>query len=183
MGAGVDAYVGLGSNLDDPRARLERAAASMDRLPGTQVRGVSTLYRNPPLPAPGVPEQPAFVNAVARLETVLEPEPLLDGLQAIEAQQQRCRGGARWGPRTLDLDLLLYGERTVDVPRLQIPHPELTRRAFVVFPMLELVPGLRLPDGTPLREVAADMDASELCAIGPVRDLAAVASTPPEQSG
>ncbi len=183
MGGGVDAYIGLGSNIDQPAARLERAAASMDRLPRSRLRAVSTLYRNPPLPAPGVAQQPAFINAVGRLETALEPEVLLGELQAIEAQQQRRRDGVRWGPRTLDLDLLLYGERAIDVPGLQVPHPELTRRAFVVFPLLELLPDGRLPDGTKLRDCAAALDASELCPIGRIGAGAVLPSTPPEQSG
>ena len=168
MAGAVTAYIGLGSNLDDPRAQVEQAVARLDRLGGSRVAAVSALYRNPALQAPGVPEQPAFINAVAQLRTRLAPLALLDALLGIEAAQQRRRDGVRWGPRTLDLDLLLYGRRQVAEPRLQVPHPELTRRPFVVFPLLELAPRLELPGDGPLSGYAAGLDAGALERVGTV---------------
>lgn len=168
MAGEVTAYIGLGSNLEAPRAQVERAVARLDGLDDTRVAAVSALYRNPALQAPGVPAQPDFINAVAQLRTRLGPLALLDALLGIEAAQQRRRDGVRWGPRTLDLDLLLYGRRQVAEPRLQVPHPELTRRPFVVFPLLELAPGLELPGGGPLAGYAGGLDAGALQPVGAV---------------
>ncbi|MEO5558384.1 MAG: 2-amino-4-hydroxy-6-hydroxymethyldihydropteridine diphosphokinase, partial [Dokdonella sp.] len=106
--AGVRAWVGLGSNLDDPALQLQRALLALAKLPHTRVLRHSRLYRSEPW---GIPDQPAFVNAVAELQTSLQPRDLLDALLAIERVQGRRRDGTRWGPRTLDLDLLSYADR------------------------------------------------------------------------
>ena len=139
--AEVVAYVGLGSNLDEPEQQVRGGLRELDQLPGTRLVRQSSLYQSPPLGPPG---QPDFVNAVAMLATSLEAHSLLDQLQGLEQQHGRERG-ERWGPRTLDLDLLLYGRDTIDSPRLQVPHPQMSRRAFVLVPLFELAPHLVLP--------------------------------------
>ncbi len=128
-------YIGLGSNLDNPRQQVIDALAELQALPGCRLLNHSSLYRTRPV---GPQDQPDFVNAVASLATRREPHALLDELQAIEQRHARVRSGAHWGPRTLDLDLLLYGERRIDTPRLRVPHPEMTRRAFVLVPLREI---------------------------------------------
>ncbi len=147
------AYVGLGSNLEGPREQLERALQALARLPHTTLLASSPLYRSTPM---GPAEQPDYVNAVARLETDLAPLELLDALQATERQQGRVRGPERWGPRTLDLDLLLYDDRRLDSPRLTLPHPGLHQRAFVLYPLHDVAgDGLELPGLGPLGELLA----------------------------
>ncbi|WP_303902101.1 2-amino-4-hydroxy-6-hydroxymethyldihydropteridine diphosphokinase [Thiohalomonas denitrificans] len=146
MSRTVIAYVGLGSNLGEPADQVERAFAGLDGIEGARLVAVSPLYRSAPMGPTG---QPDYINAVAALETRLEPEALLDALQAIEQRHQRVRT-VRWGPRTLDLDLLLYGDETVATERLSVPHPGLPERAFVLYPLTDIAPELRLPGGTPL---------------------------------
>jgi 2-amino-4-hydroxy-6-hydroxymethyldihydropteridine diphosphokinase len=137
----VRVFIGIGANLDDPEVQVRTALRELDGVPGTRLAAGSSLYRNPPM---GPPDQPDYVNAVAMLETALEPEPLLDALLAIEAAHGRERG-RRWGERVLDLDLLLYGDRRVDTPRLTVPHPGIAERRFVLEPLAELDPQLRVP--------------------------------------
>ncbi|MCA1798174.1 MAG: 2-amino-4-hydroxy-6-hydroxymethyldihydropteridine diphosphokinase [Xanthomonadaceae bacterium] len=156
------AFVALGSNLDEPRVHVLRALAELSELPQTRCTGHSSLYSSAPL---GPVDQPAFVNAVARLETQLEPRELLDALLGIERTHGRSRDGARWGPRTLDLDLLLYGERQIDEPGLTVPHPGLTARAFVLYPLAELAPGLAIPGAGPLHTLLSQVDPGGLTAI------------------
>ncbi|QFT86522.1 2-amino-4-hydroxy-6-hydroxymethyldihydropteridine pyrophosphokinase [Halomonas sp. THAF12] len=145
------AWIGLGSNLDDPHGHVERALAELDALPLTRRRRASSRYASRPL---GPADQPDFVNAVAELSTRLSPLALLDQLQALEQRHGRVRG-RRWGPRTLDLDLLLFDDREMATPRLTLPHAEMTHRAFVLVPMAELAPGLRLPNGRDVAGLAA----------------------------
>jgi 2-amino-4-hydroxy-6-hydroxymethyldihydropteridine diphosphokinase len=153
---GVSAFIGLGSNLDDPQRQVRRALAELAELPASHVSAASALYRSPPLQGPGVPrDQPDYINAVARLETVLAAEALLDALQAIEARHGRVRSGAHWGPRTLDLDILLYGDLRIDTPRLHVPHPGLAERNFVLQPLAEIAPDLDIPGLGPLRGLLA----------------------------
>lgn len=135
------AYIGIGSNLADPVQQVRQAVAALARLPQTTPGAVSSLYRTPPM---GPPDQPDYVNAVAALTTTLHPRALLDALQDIERAQHRVRG-RRWGPRTVDLDLLVYGELSIDDPKLRVPHPGLAERAFVVVPLLEIAPALVIP--------------------------------------
>jgi len=143
-------YLGLGSNLAEPRRQLEAALAALGALPASRLVAVSAFYASDPL---GPPDQPRYVNAVAALDTDLAPLALLDATQAIEQRQGRVRKDERWGPRTLDIDILLFGERLIDEPRLQVPHYHLHARAFVLYPLADLAPELRLPDGRRLPDL------------------------------
>jgi 2-amino-4-hydroxy-6-hydroxymethyldihydropteridine diphosphokinase len=145
------AYVGLGSNLADPQHQVRKALAALDRLPATRLLAASALYVTAPI---GPQDQPDYVNAVARLETRLPPLELLAALLGIEAAQGRRRDGTRWGPRTLDLDLLLHGDGELDLPGLRLPHPEIGHRAFVLIPLAEVAPmGLPIPGQGTLRQL------------------------------
>lgn len=141
------AYVGLGSNLQQPLLQLQRALIAIAQLPSSQLLRVSSVYRSA---AVGPGEQPDYLNAALQLDTRLQPAELLAALQAIEQAQGRVRT-IRWGARTLDLDILLYGDRQIATSSLTIPHPELQRRNFVLYPLAEIAgPHLVLPDGTEL---------------------------------
>jgi len=145
-------YIGLGSNLDDPHEQLRSAVNALHQLPETTVTGVSAFYSSESL-SPG---QPRYTNAVAALETDLPPLTLLDRLQAIEAAQGRERK-ERWGPRTLDLDILLYGNQVIDIPRLKVPHYHMQARPFVLYPLAELVAeDFMLADGRALAQLLAE---------------------------
>ena len=143
----VLAYVALGANLGEAETTVRAAIAALGRLPGTQLVAASSLYRTAPLEVPE--PQPDYINAVARLATTLTPHALLDELLALEARFGRVRP-YRWAPRALDLDLLLYGDVVLDIPRLTLPHPRLHRRAFVLEPLLELDSFLEAPGLGPL---------------------------------
>ncbi|MDO8419649.1 MAG: 2-amino-4-hydroxy-6-hydroxymethyldihydropteridine diphosphokinase [Rubrivivax sp.] len=138
-------FVGLGANLGDPRATLTQGLAALSALPHTRLVAASPLYRSGPVEAQG----PDFVNAVAELSTTLTPRELLVALQGIEQAHGRQRP-YRHAPRTLDLDLLLYGQRVIDAPGLAVPHPRLHERAFVLRPLADLAPGLLHPQLGPL---------------------------------
>jgi 2-amino-4-hydroxy-6-hydroxymethyldihydropteridine diphosphokinase len=135
MAGAVSAFIGLGANLGDRGAALQQALASLASLPLTQVRQVSSLYRSAPVDADG----PDYLNAVAELATGLLPEALLQALQGIEAAAGRERP-YRNAPRTLDLDILLYGEESIHTPDLTVPHPRMGERAFVLLPLAEIAP-------------------------------------------
>ena len=135
------AYVALGSNLQDPVRQVESALEELDRLPETRLVKRSSLYRTAPV---GYAEQPDFVNAVAQLETRLPADRLLDELQAVEARHGRTRSFPN-APRTLDLDLLLYGDLVLRSERLTLPHPRMRERDFVLIPLREIAPDLELP--------------------------------------
>ncbi|HKT40796.1 MAG TPA: 2-amino-4-hydroxy-6-hydroxymethyldihydropteridine diphosphokinase [Rhodanobacteraceae bacterium] len=154
MAETVTVCVALGSNLDDPRAQVERGFAALAALPRTALRVRSRLYRTPPW---GMLDQPDFINAAARLETTLAPRELLDALRAIEVRAGRVRE-ARNGPRTLDLDLLLYGDRVVDEPDLVVPHPRLHERAFVLLPLADVAPELEVPGHGRVAELLKRVD-------------------------
>ena len=143
-------YIGLGSNLATPLEQLRSALAALAALPQTDLIAQSSFYSSDPL---GPADQPRYVNAVAALDTELSPLTLLDALQTIELEQGRTRKAERWGPRTLDLDILLFGERRLDEPRLTVPHYHMHARAFVLYPLAEIAPALRLPDGRALSEL------------------------------
>jgi len=145
-------YIGLGSNLAEPLEQLRGALAALAALPQSQLIVASSFYASDPL---GPPDQPRYVNAVAALDSELAPLQVLDALQAIELNQGRVRKAERWGPRTLDLDILLFGERLLDEPRLKVPHYHMHARPFVLYPLAEIAPGLRLPDGRMLDELLA----------------------------
>ena len=143
----VTAYVGLGSNLGDGPATLRIAIADIDRLPRTRAGRRSSFYRSPPM---GVVSQPWFVNAVAQVQTRLSAPELLVELQKIERRRGRVRT-LRWGPRTLDLDILVYGDSVMNRQELTIPHPGVASRAFVLYPLLQIAPNLEIPGmGTPV---------------------------------
>ena len=152
------AFVALGSNLDDPRAQIERGFAALAALPKTESIARSRLYRSAPW---GVAGQPEFVNAVVELETRLASRVLLDTLLAIERKAGRVRDGARWGPRTLDLDLLLYGDSVLHESGLTLPHPHLHERAFVLVPLADLAPDLDVPGRGRVRDLLARIDAHD----------------------
>jgi len=136
-------FVGLGANLEDPRGQIERALGLLAAEDGVRVVAVSTLRETDPV---GYEDQPRFLNGAAELDTSLGARELLERLLAIERRLGRVRGdGPRFGPRTIDLDLLLYGDASIDEPGLQIPHPRLHERRFVLEPLAELNPALEVP--------------------------------------
>ncbi len=149
------AYIGLGSNLDQPLAHIKQAAEALGQIPQTRLLALSPLYRSK---AVGPGEQPDYINAAAALETSLPPLELLHQLQAIENQQGRKRGPVRWVARTLDLDLLIFDNISLETNELTIPHPRMTERNFVLFPMRDLAkllsPALTLPDGRSIINLA-----------------------------
>jgi 2-amino-4-hydroxy-6-hydroxymethyldihydropteridine diphosphokinase len=151
------AYIGLGSNLGDSRQLVLDAVEALGRLPGTRVLGRSRLYRTPPW---GLLDQPPFVNAAVSIETPLAPLELLDAMLAIERAAGRIRDGERWGPRTLDLDLLHVEGVVLHDPRLTLPHPRIAERAFVLLPLNELAPGLALAGQGRVAEMLAAVDSS-----------------------
>ncbi|MFJ4352178.1 2-amino-4-hydroxy-6-hydroxymethyldihydropteridine diphosphokinase [Pseudomonas sp. NPDC089428] len=143
------AFIGLGSNLDAPAEQLRSALQALDQIADSRLASASALYTSDSL----LPGQPRYTNAVAALDTGLAPLDLLDALQAIENDQGRVRK-ERWGPRTLDLDILLFGDQVIDVPRLQVPHYHMHARPFVLYPLAELVAGdFRLADGRALAQL------------------------------
>jgi 2-amino-4-hydroxy-6-hydroxymethyldihydropteridine diphosphokinase len=154
----VRAFVALGSNLDDPLRQVLRGFDALSRLPETRVIAHSRLYRSAPW---GLNEQPEFINAAAELDTGLRPRELLDALLAIERAAGRERNGARWGPRVLDLDLLLYGDRQSDEPGLTLPHAHLHERAFVLLPLKDLAPDLHVPGRGRVNDLLQHVDASD----------------------
>lgn len=141
MGAGVAVFIGLGSNLDDPHRQVQQGLEQLGRLPGYSPVASSSLYRTAPV---GKTDQPTFYNAVASGSYNAGPRDLLAGLQEIEKKAGRVRQ-EKWGPRTLDLDLLVFGDRIIDEPGLQVPHPEMANRAFVLVPLAEVAPHLKVP--------------------------------------
>lgn len=163
----MHAWIGLGSNLagdtDGPRMQLQCAVDALAQLPDTRVTAVSPVYRSPAmlLPDGSSPEQPDYCNAVALLDTSLMPLALLDALQAIESRQGRIRA-ERWGARTLDLDLLLFGNAAFNDERLTVPHPGIAERRFVLQPLFDIAPDLALPDGRPVRDLLAHCPPSPL---------------------
>ncbi|SHI22734.1 2-amino-4-hydroxy-6-hydroxymethyldihydropteridine diphosphokinase [Ferrimonas marina] len=154
----IRCYVGMGSNLGDSVAHLDQALSALAQLPDSQLVDSSSYYRSPPMAGM---EQPDYTNAVAVLDTQLKPLALLDALQGIETQQGRQRL-ERWGARTLDLDLLLYGDTTLCTERLTLPHYGMAERAFVLIPLFELAPELALPDGRQLTTLLAQCPAQPL---------------------
>jgi 2-amino-4-hydroxy-6-hydroxymethyldihydropteridine diphosphokinase len=161
--APIRAYVGLGGNLGDVEETLLDALMALDMIPQTTQRAHSRFYRNP---AWGKTNQPDFVNAVAELHTRLTPRVLLDRLLAIEERFGRVRSeGEKWGPRELDLDLLVYGDQSLDEPGLHLPHPHLHERAFVLVPLAEIAPDLLIPGRGKVRDLLAVVDSSAVEAL------------------
>lgn len=155
-------FVALGANLEDPKAQLDNAVAALSALAENQSLKVSPYYGSAPM---GDVVQPDYINAVASFETTLAPIALLDALQEIENTQGRVRK-ERWGPRTLDLDLLLYGDEIIDKPRLKVPHYGMKERSFVLVPLAAIAPDLVLPCKTPLRSLISEKFLAELQLLG-----------------
>ena len=175
MSAVVTAYVGLGSNLDDPAAQITRAIDALATLPTTKLRASSSYYRNPPM---GPQDQPDYVNAVVALDTALAPRALLRDMQAIERAQGRTPSTRHWGPRTLDLDLLVYGEQVLCEEHLQIPHPAIAQRAFVLVPLAEIAPQLAIPGLPPLAALLTGVDRASMVALStPLNPLPRISSS------
>lgn len=151
----IDAYIGIGSNLDDPVKRVRGAMQALARLPMTRVRALSGLYQTRPW---GLLAQPDFINAVAWLETELTAGQLLDELLGIERRSGRVRDGQRWGPRVIDLDVLAFGAQVIAEPGLDVPHPRIAERAFVLAPLAELNAGLELPGLGVVSDLLARVD-------------------------
>ncbi len=135
-------FIGLGSNLEDPVSQVKQALQELAELPDTRFVKASSLYSSAPV---GPQDQPDFVNAVAELETTLEAHTLLDQLQSLEQKHQRVRA-RHWGPRTLDLDLLLYGTEQINSERLTVPHAFMKERSFVLYPLAEIAPDTEIPN-------------------------------------
>ena len=155
----MTAYIALGSNLQNPQQQLQRAITALTTLRCSQLVQVSAVYRSQ---AVGPGKQPDYLNAVACIDTTLDPETLLDELQAQEQAQGRTRE-LHWGARTLDLDILLYADRIIDTPRLQVPHPAISQRNFVLYPLAEVCPAnYVLPGGAELDTLVRDCPAGEL---------------------
>jgi len=152
------AWIGLGSNLAGPRGQVELGLDALAHLPRSQLRQRSHLYRSAPW---GVRDQPEFVNAVAAIESELAPRDLMARLLEIERGFGRERNADRWGPRILDLDLLLYADWIIDEPGLRVPHPHLRERAFVLLPLAEIAPDLQIPGCGSISELIAGVDVSE----------------------
>lgn len=149
------AYIALGSNLGDSHQQLRDAIAALAQLPGSRLLAQSKFYRTPPW---GVQEQPPFINAVVELETMLAPHDLLDALLSIERAAGRVRDGQRWGPRTLDLDLLHMEQVSLHDERLILPHPRIAERAFVLLPLNDLAPDLQVPGQGRVADLLAATD-------------------------
>ena len=146
----VSAFIGIGSNLAYPSRQVASAISRLSEMRGAQLLARSSLYRSTPF---GGVEQPDFINAVVQLETELSARALLTELQGIERAQGRDRDGERWGPRTLDLDLLVYGLERISEPGLLVPHPGIAERNFVLLPLSEIAPDLDVPGLGPLSSI------------------------------
>ncbi|EGT0666795.1 2-amino-4-hydroxy-6-hydroxymethyldihydropteridine diphosphokinase [Citrobacter werkmanii] len=142
-------YIAIGSNLASPLEQVNAAIQAIGEIPDSRIMAVSSFYRTPPL---GPQDQPDYLNAAVALETTLAAEELLNHTQRIELQQGRVRKAERWGPRTLDLDIMLFGDEVIRTERLTVPHYDMKNRGFMLWPLFEIAPELRFPDGQPLAE-------------------------------
>jgi len=141
------AYIAIGSNLASPLEQVNAAVQALGDIPQSRVVALSSFYRTPPL---GPQDQPDYLNAAIALDTALSAEALLDNTQRIELQQGRVRKEERWGPRTLDLDIMLFGDAVINTERLTVPHYDMKRRGFMLWPLFEIAPDLIFPDGESL---------------------------------
>ncbi|MDF4003238.1 2-amino-4-hydroxy-6-hydroxymethyldihydropteridine diphosphokinase [Luteibacter sp. PPL552] len=151
----VIALIGLGGNLGDVRGRLRDAIDALERVPGVHVTARSRIYRTPPW---GHLDQPDFINAAIAVSTSLDAHALLDALLAVERSLGRVRDGARWGPRTIDLDLLAFGDAVIHDGRLDVPHPRIPERAFVLLPLADIAPDVVLPGMGRVADLRAAID-------------------------
>ena len=149
-------YIALGSNLASPLEQAQAAIRALGEIPHSRVVAVSSFYRTPPL---GPQDQPDYLNAAVVLETALDAETLLDNTQRIELQQGRVRKAERWGPRTLDLDIMLFGHETINTERLTVPHYDMKNRGFMLWPLFEVAPDLIFPDGISLKSILDNLNA------------------------
>ncbi len=154
MTEGTACYLSLGSNLGDRAAHLAEALRRLHSHPRLQVCEVSSVYETDPI---GPPEQPDFYNIVAQVQATCAAKELLEIVQQIEEEMGRVRT-QRWGRRSIDIDILLYGKQTIDTPRLQVPHPQMMQRQFVLVPLAEIAPDLVLPDGHTAAQAARPAD-------------------------
>lgn len=152
------AYIAIGSNLASPLEQVNAAVQALGEIPQSKIVAVSSFYRTPPL---GPQDQPDYLNAAVVLETALDAETLLDNTQRIELQQGRVRKAERWGPRTLDLDIMLFGHETINTERLTVPHYDLKNRGFMLWPLYEVAPNLIFPDGTSLKSILDNLNAEK----------------------
>lgn len=144
------AYIAIGSNLASPLEQVNAAVKAIGDIPESCILAVSSFYRTPPL---GPQDQPDYLNAAVALETALAPEELLNHTQRIELQQGRVRKAERWGPRTLDLDIMLFGNQVINTERLTVPHYDMKNRGFMLWPLFEIAPELIFPDGETLQSL------------------------------
>ena len=151
-------YIAIGSNLASPLEQVKAALDALGEIPQSRVVAVSAFYRTPPL---GPQDQPDYLNAAVALETTLEADALLDHTQRIELQQGRVRKAERWGPRTLDLDIILFGDAVINSERLTVPHYDMKNRGFMLWPLFEIAPDLHFPDGPALRAVLDNLGAAK----------------------
>ena len=152
------AYIAIGSNLASPLEQVNAAVQALGEIPESRIIAVSSFYRTPPL---GPQDQPDYLNAAVVLETALAAETLLDNTQRIELQQGRVRKDERWGPRTLDLDIMLFGQEAIATERLTIPHYDMKNRGFMLWPLFEIAPDLLFPDGVSLHTLLSGLNAEK----------------------
>lgn len=149
------AYIAIGSNLASPLEQVNAAIKALADIPESSILAISSFYRTPPL---GPQDQPDYLNAAVALETTLAPEELLNHTQRIELQQGRVRKAERWGPRTLDLDIMLFGNETINTERLTVPHYDMKNRGFMLWPLFEIAPELVFPDGETLQVILTKLN-------------------------
>ena len=150
-------YIAIGSNLASPLEQVNAAVQALGEIPDSRIVAVSSFYRTPPL---GPQDQPDYLNAAVALETTLAPEELLNHTQRIELQQGRVRKAERWGPRTLDLDIMLFGNEVINTDRLTVPHYDMKNRAFMLLPLVHIAPDVCFPDGVKVADILANLDPS-----------------------
>ncbi len=151
-------YIAIGSNLASPLEQVNAAVQAIGEIPDSHIVAVSSFYRTPPL---GPQDQPDYLNAAVALDTALAPEALLDHTQRIELQQGRVRKAERWGPRTLDLDIMLFGDEVIHTERLTVPHYDMKNRGFMLWPLFEIAPELIFPDGVSLHQYLTRLGAAK----------------------
>ncbi|CCN45182.1 2-amino-4-hydroxy-6-hydroxymethyldihyropteridine pyrophosphokinase [Vibrio nigripulchritudo MADA3029] len=155
----ITVYIAVGSNLSDPVTQALQGIEALKSIPNTEFVRASSLYSSTPM---GPQNQPDYINAVVEVQTSLTPLELLNSTQKIELEQGRVRKDERWGPRTLDLDIVLYGNEVIDSERLTVPHYGMKVREFVLYPLAEIAPSLTLPDGTQLQTLLKQVDRNGL---------------------
>ena len=152
------AYIAIGSNLASPLEQVNAAVQALGDIPQSRIVALSAFYRTPPL---GPQDQPDYLNPAVALETALSPDALLDHTQRIELQQGRVRKAERWGPRTLDLDIMLFGDAVIATERLTVPHYDMKNRGFMLWPLAEIAPQLTFPDGESLTALLQRLNAEK----------------------